>query len=144
MRFLLRTALVASAIAATPLLAQQPASAAAAPASADTARSDDWGTAPVGRYLLVAEVGPRQEKALVTIEQKEGKLVGTLQPNGDPGAPLLPLHSVTPKGRELLVVIRQGNGGMMSVVLRKQGEKILGWWENSEGNSGAVEGSVVR
>lgn len=145
MRTLLRSAAVAALLSASPLLAQTPATgtgATGAPA-ADTTALETWGAAPVGRYALAAQVGERSEKATITIAEQDGKLVGTMQPD-HPGAPPMPLVLVASQGQELVLQLRTRDGGTLHLSLRRKKDAILGIWEDSRGNSGPVEGTVLR
>lgn len=130
----------AASAAATPAAAD---AAALAAAFADTSKSDDWGTAPTGRLALVAQVGPEEQPATVRLEVKDGKLGGVLHPGGEEsGAPAMPLMDVTAKGRELVLQLQQGNGGVLTIMLRRKGALVQGRWENADGQSGTVSGSV--
>ena len=98
-----------------------------------------WQARPVGIYNLELTLPERLMPARLTVSEADGKLVGSLWPEGDNEAHAM---AVTVKDTEL-VFDAEAPRGHVQIVLQHEGDRIVGSWSMGL-QRGALRGVIAR
>lgn len=139
MRFVSPLTVVLFLTLATSAAAQGADSSKAATLSTPAISAVRWDARPVGVYNLELALPERLMPAQLTVSEREGKLVGSLLPEGDNEA-----HEMAVTIRDTkLFFDAEAPRGHVQIVLQHEGDRIVGSWSMGL-QQGALRGTIAR